>query len=297
MSPVPAGHHADQKLSLSIASDQHQLVKQSDERTSLWKAEGNARLTAGDTQGALDSYSRGIAAANEAGLKGTVLGQLYANRAQVHMRLKNFLAAFEDCKVAIENDPGNGKAYWRGATAALELDRPQEAAAICMRGIKAVGDSDSLSDLLEEARSKLQVTSLSTSSEEDASRNSAQELADRAASLLDRYILAQGASRSKDDARLSMALFQDCLRKDPNNETALIGLGEIFEEGWGDVAQDSIAAKELWVQAAKSGSQRAQMKLCLQALNGWAVNVRQETFRERETSERAGPVSADDDLF
>ena len=38
---------------------------------------------------------------------------------------------------SMSEDPMNGRAYWRAATAALGLDRPDTAAALCMRGIKA----------------------------------------------------------------------------------------------------------------------------------------------------------------
>ncbi|CAE8688544.1 unnamed protein product [Polarella glacialis] len=267
---------------VAVVAEPSTLSAVSDERANLWKVEGNSRLTAGDDAGALDSYTRGIEAASQAGISGKLLSQLHTNRAQAHIRLGSFAEALKDSEVAFASDPSNGKAYWRGATAALRLDNAEEAAAICMRGIRAVGDSAGLAGLLEDARSRLSQGGEPQRCKDpevcDNAPSVAQELADRAAGLLEIYLQADSACRSDDDARRSMRLFQACLKEDPNNESALIGLGDIFEDGLGGAVQDSTAAKQLWLQAAKAGSQRAQMKLCLQALGSWSVTTRQQAL-------------------
>ncbi|CAE7741257.1 NHD1 [Symbiodinium pilosum] len=168
----------------------------------------------------------------------------------------------------MSEDPMNGRAYWRAATAALGLDRPDTAAALCMRGIKVLGDSDTLSSLLEEAKQKLEeakrneegIQTAPACSEEEPSI--ASELSERAAALLRSHRNQDEAERKFDDVRRAVKLFQASLQEDPKNEDALIGLGEILDEGLGGLEPDPDAARVMWMQAATTGSQRAQVKLC-----------------------------------
>lgn len=52
-----------------------------------------------------------------------------------------------------------------------------------------------------------------------------------------------------------------------------MSLGDILDDGLG-VPRDPMGARSLWLQAAKAGSQQAEMKLCVQSLGLWALDVR-----------------------
>eukprot|EP00445_Apocalathium_hangoei_P086542 CAMPEP_0204207248 /NCGR_PEP_ID=MMETSP0361-20130328/71629_1 /ASSEMBLY_ACC=CAM_ASM_000343 /TAXON_ID=268821 /ORGANISM="Scrippsiella Hangoei, Strain SHTV-5" /LENGTH=144 /DNA_ID=CAMNT_0051170805 /DNA_START=26 /DNA_END=457 /DNA_ORIENTATION=+ len=120
------------------------------------KLEGNAKLIAGEDRAASDCYEQGIQAAICEGLSGgRLLSQLRSGKAQALLRLGDAEAAFKCCAEAVANDPLNGKAYWRGATAAMKLDRPKKAAEFCRQGLAAVGESAALRGLLEEAEDAL----------------------------------------------------------------------------------------------------------------------------------------------
>eukprot|EP00439_Symbiodinium_sp_Y106_P049988 s3396_g6.t1 len=252
--------------------DAAEVKRLCEERVATWKSDGNARLTEGDVSSAVECYSRGIDAAKEAGVEGKLLSQLYLNRAQAQTRLGRQAEALQDSEFALEHDQLNGRAYWRAATAALGLNRPDTAAALCMRGIKVLGDSDTLSSLLEEAKQKLeeakrseedtQRAASSQAEAEEAEPTIASELSERAAALLRTYRDQDEAVRKFEDIRRAVKLFQASLQEDSNNEEALLGLGEILDEGLGGLEPDPDAARVLWMQAATTGSQRAQLKMC-----------------------------------
>ncbi|CAE7949520.1 SGTB [Symbiodinium sp. KB8] len=258
-----------------------------EERVATWKSDGNARLTEGDVSGAVECYSRGIDAAKEAGVEGKLLSQLYLNRAQAQARIGKQAEALQDSEFALEHDQLNGRAYWRAATAALGLNRPDTAAALCMRGIKVLGDSDTLSSLLEEAKQKLEEakrsqedTQRAASSQveaEEVEPTIASELSERAAALLRAYRDQDEAVRQFENIRRAVKLFQASLQEDSNNEEALLGLGEILDEGLGGLEPDPDAARVLWMQAATTGSQRAQLKMCIAGSTGKGLKVDMKT--------------------
>ncbi|CAJ1353426.1 unnamed protein product [Effrenium voratum] len=250
----------------------YSTVKLREDQVGHCRAAGNAQLGAGEALAALESYSNGIELCAKHSITGKLLGQLYVNRAQAQARLERHDLALQDCRAGLQEDPGNGRGYWRGASSALKLRQGDEAARLCMRGIKVLGDSASLESLLEEAKAQIEKDKTAIVEEEKETEVSVgQALADRAASLL--LAFRQDPSRA-DDLRRAVKLFEASLQEEPTNESALIGLGEILDEGLGDVPQDQDAAKRLWLQAVTAGSQRAQMKLCLQGLQLFAVAAR-----------------------
>lgn len=292
------------------------------ERPDIWKSEGNARLTAGDDEGATQSYTRGIEAARQAGVAGKVLGQLHANRAQALMRLSRPAEAMEDCEAAVTADPANAKAYWRGGSAALKINQPATAADFCRRGMAIVGESTSLRSLLDEAEEKIK----ELSAEDEHARNvdtalattiadgekriavpsgtnepthaaaadggtigqttqqftavSGQDLADRGLEMLNRYKDAE-LNRDEEDARGAKRFFERALVEDPGNETALLGLGDIYDGGLG-VSRDPLKGGRFWLQAQEGGSRKAQIKLCVQGLDSWAVMVRAQAMGDSD---------------
>jgi tetratricopeptide (TPR) repeat protein len=297
-----------------------------EERPDIWKSEGNARLTAGDNAGAVESYTRGIDAAQQAGIKGKLLSQLHSNRAQALIKLGRASEALEDCEAAVASDTSNAKAYWRGASAALKLNQPATAAEICKRGIRLVGDSLGLQSLLEEAEEKM-VAQESGAADEEAAADpaakdpqdaasegrlsngqngnagskaigqsapanwavaTAQELADSGMGMLRRYKQMEEANRDEEDARGAKRLFERALAEDPHNETALLGLGEIFDEGIG-VPREPVRAGQFWLKAQEGGSRKAQIKLCLQGLDSWAMMVRAQALSGGDLQAEAPP--------
>lgn len=270
----------------------------SDERPDIWKSEGNSRLTAGDDAGAAQCYTRGIDAANQVGVAGKLLSQLHANRAQAFIKLGRLPEAIEDCRTAIRSDASNAKAYWRGANAALKLEQPAVAADLCEQGIKAVGDSLGLAALLDEARERLQVSAEKSQIKEapqGASLITGQDLANRGAAMLSRYKASPTeGTRDIEDAQGARRLFERALAEDPGNETALLGLGDILDEGLG-VERDPQRAGQFWLQAQERGSRKAQVKLSLQGLSSWAVMARAMAFGEAEDTmspaNLGGPVA------
>ncbi|CAJ1437324.1 unnamed protein product [Effrenium voratum] len=172
-------------------------VEQSLEQVGHCRAEGNAQLGAGEALAALESYSNGIELCAKHSITGKLLGQLYVNRAQAQARLERHDLALQDCRAGLQEDPGNGRGYWRGASSALKLRQGDEAARLCMRGIKVLGDSASLESLLEEAKAQIEKDKTAIVEEEEETEVSVgQALADRAASLL--LAFRQDPSRADD---------------------------------------------------------------------------------------------------
>mmetsp|Transcript_66045 Transcript_66045/g.153415 ORF Transcript_66045/g.153415 Transcript_66045/m.153415 type:complete len:326 (+) Transcript_66045:54-1031(+) len=293
-----------------------------EERPNIWKTDGNTKLTEGDYKGALQSYTRGIDAAAEVGLEGYVLSQLFSNRAQAHAKLSNFDMAVEDCEAAIRNDRTNAKAYWRGANAAMKLGSLAVSVDLCTRGIDAVGDSLGLQTMLDEAKARMATAEAAAAqagasgesgnaeAEEDspgvqdlatpaAARQGkerpvtdlqqvipTQELADRGATLLERYKRTEESDRDEDDVVRARRIFEKVLIQERKNETALIGLGEILNEGLG-CNKDTARANQLWMIAVNAGSVKAQIKVALQGLNSWALTLRAQALDNRGESARS----------
>lgn len=298
------------------------------ERADIWKADGNEKLTQGDFKGALQSYTRGIEAAREVQLEGHLLSQLFSNRAQAHFRLNNFEQAVQDCEDAVKSHQGNAKAYWRGANAAMKLGKPAVAVDLCTRGIEAVGDSQGLQAMLEEAKvlmsaeatagaagrqDNAETKATGASEANDAATTelaqppaasqskgkplvdlqqviSTQDLAERGVTLLERYRQAAEPERDEDDVIRAKRIFEKVLSQDRKNEAALIGLGEILEEGLG-CEKDVTKASQLWMMAVNAGSTRAQIKMALQGLSSWAASLRAQAMDKRGSAQEATEAS------
>lgn len=77
----------------------------------------------------------------------TLYSQLFGNRAAVELARNDCAAAVVDCTRALEFEPSNLKAYWRGAKASLQLNRLNEAAAFCEKGLNIDPKNSDLHDL------------------------------------------------------------------------------------------------------------------------------------------------------
>ena len=133
-----------------------------------WKEKGNAKLKADDKDAACECYSRGIEIGVNAISKfqgmaedfeplKKAVSQVLSNRG--HVRLAQGLPklALQDCQRSAEIDFLNTKAYWRGVSAALQLEEQDEdrlqAAELLREGLRLafeVSGGSALSKLLGE---------------------------------------------------------------------------------------------------------------------------------------------------
>ncbi|KAK9866350.1 hypothetical protein WJX84_000684 [Apatococcus fuscideae] len=86
--------------------------------------QANGAFVEDDFETALELYGQAIAASDPA-----QAGEIYAARAQTHLKLENFLEASGDAQRAINLDPKLGKAYLRRGIACFNLDEFEAAKA------------------------------------------------------------------------------------------------------------------------------------------------------------------------
>jgi len=233
------------------------------------------------------------------------LSQLHSNRAQARSKLGEFEQAIEDCEAAIKSDRNNAKAYWRGANAAMKIGRPTVAADLCKRGLESVGDSLDLRAMLDEAEAAAKsggsaategaaLAPASAQQKEKAPLDlqqvvSTTDLADRGETLLERYRRSAEGERDEDDVIRARRIFEKVLLQDRKNETALLGLGEILDDGLG-CEKDPGRATQLWMVAMNAGSTKAQLKMALQGLGSWALTLRAQALDHREPPKPSEPA-------
>ncbi|KAL3419446.1 tetratricopeptide [Phlyctema vagabunda] len=76
---------------------------------------------------------------------------LYANRAQAHMALQNWVEGAIDAEASVECKPvGNAKAWWRRGKCLMEMGRWEEAKEWVGRGLEFEGSESDLVGLLKE---------------------------------------------------------------------------------------------------------------------------------------------------
>jgi len=230
-----------------------------------WKTVGNKLASGGDLDGAIECFSQGIIAAKKADITGTLISQLYSNRALLHLKLDKFKPAIEDAEEAVMHDPKNSKAYWRGATAAMKSELPAISFVFCQQGLQAVGDVLGLGDLLKDCKSKL----IEIHTKKQALRK-AEQLVREATALLSAYKGATAENRSTADATMSAKLYQEALGLDPMNGDAMVGCAELYLHGWG-VAQNESRAIQCLQSALERGSVKAQIMYGQALLAGQGV--------------------------
>jgi len=105
-------------------------------RAETFKKQGNEKLkanTKSSAREALALFTSGL----EVRCSDRVLNaQLHGNRAHVHMLLRQFVEAIDDCKKAIELDKNNLKVYWRAAKSSFHLDLCRNGMQYCEDGLK-----------------------------------------------------------------------------------------------------------------------------------------------------------------
>lgn len=76
---------------------------------------------------------------------------LYANRAQAHMAMMNWVEGAVDAEASVEaKRVGNAKAWWRRGRCLLEMGRLEEAKEWVGRGLEMEGNEADLVGLLKE---------------------------------------------------------------------------------------------------------------------------------------------------
>lgn len=98
---------------------------------------------------AVEHYTAGLASGCA---DDDVRGTLYCNRAHAGLLLKNNRKAYTDAIEATKMIPGNVKAWFRAAKAALALEMPEECARCCVGGLDVEGDNRDLKVMLREAK-------------------------------------------------------------------------------------------------------------------------------------------------
>ncbi|TAQ87984.1 hypothetical protein B7494_g3692 [Chlorociboria aeruginascens] len=122
---------------------------------------GNAEFRKGKHLDAIKFYSLGLQMAitrplwEPSGLVRDEVAGLYANRAQAHMALQNWVEGAMDAESSVEaKKAGNGKAWWRKGRCLMEMGRLAEAKEWVGRGLEMEGNEADLMALLKEIETK-----------------------------------------------------------------------------------------------------------------------------------------------
>lgn len=122
---------------------------------------GNAEFRKGKHAEAIKFYGLGLQMAltrplwEPSGLVRDEVSGLYANRAQAHMALQNWVEGAVDAEASVEaKKTGNAKAWWRKGKCLLEMGRLEEAREWVGRGLEVEGDEADLVGLLRDIEEK-----------------------------------------------------------------------------------------------------------------------------------------------
>ncbi|PSS22316.1 hypothetical protein M430DRAFT_17874 [Amorphotheca resinae ATCC 22711] len=118
---------------------------------------GNTEFRKGKHQEAIKFYGLGLQMAltrplwEPQGLVRDEVAGLYANRAQAHMAMMNWVEGAVDAEASVEaKRVGNAKAWWRRGRCLLEMGRLEEAKEWVGRGLEMEGNEADLVGLLKE---------------------------------------------------------------------------------------------------------------------------------------------------
>lgn len=122
---------------------------------------GNSEFRKGKHIEAIRFYGLGLQMAltrplwEPTGLVRDEVASLYANRAQAHMALQNWVEGAIDAEASVEaKKAGNAKAWWRKGRCLLEMGRLEEAKDWVGRGLEMEGNEADLVGLLKEIEEK-----------------------------------------------------------------------------------------------------------------------------------------------
>lgn len=122
---------------------------------------GNQEFRKGKHLEAIKFYGLGLQMAltrppwEPSGLVRDEVAGLYANRAQAHMALQNWVEGAVDAEASVEaKKAGNSKAWWRKGKCLMEMGRLEEAKEWVGRGLEIEGNEADLVGLLKEIEAK-----------------------------------------------------------------------------------------------------------------------------------------------
>ncbi|KAM7451218.1 Tetratricopeptide repeat protein 4 [Porites harrisoni] len=114
----------------------------------VYKNEGNDEYNKGTFSNAIDYYTDGI----KMNCKDKELNaKLHSNRAAAHLYLGNYTEALNDAKIAVSLQPSFLKAFGRGASACVQLNKFNEAIRWCDKGLAIDPNNDRLLELRNRA--------------------------------------------------------------------------------------------------------------------------------------------------
>jgi translocation protein SEC72 len=122
---------------------------------------GNNEFRKGKHAEAIKFYGLGLQMAltrplwEPTGLVRDEVASLYANRAQAHMAMSNWVEGAIDAEASVEaKKAGNAKAWWRKGRCLMEMGRLEEARDWVGRGLEMEGNEADLVGLLKEIEGK-----------------------------------------------------------------------------------------------------------------------------------------------
>ncbi len=129
-----------------------------------FRESGNDAFRKGRHADAIRHYGFGLDMAlkrplwEPSGLVRDEVAGLYANRAQAHMALQNWVEGAVDAESSVEaKRAGNAKAWWRRGKCLMEMGRLEEAQEWIRRGLEMEGNESDLVALLKEIEGKRKV--------------------------------------------------------------------------------------------------------------------------------------------
>nr|XP_058943770.1 tetratricopeptide repeat protein 4-like [Pocillopora verrucosa] len=124
----PSGEDEEEEKEVTLDFDEDTLTA----IVEVYKNEGNDVYIKEDFLNAIYFYTEGIKV--KCGNK-ELKAKLYNDRATVHFKLGNYQDSLRDATTAHQLQPTYLKAIVRGASACLELNKPEEAYRWCVEGL------------------------------------------------------------------------------------------------------------------------------------------------------------------
>ncbi|CAN9424745.1 unnamed protein product [Alternaria sp. RS040] len=131
--------------------------------------------------------------------KERVIGEaVYVNRALCNLEKKNYRSCIQDCIATLKINPANIKAFYRSATAGLALDKLQEAAWACDRGLALDASNAPLKALKIKIDARKQYIDSVEKARREREEKAASERATMKLALRSRNILTRSTEKPPD---------------------------------------------------------------------------------------------------
>jgi len=177
-----------------------------------------------------------------------LVAQLFSNRAHAQILLKMFVEAVDDCRKAIEIDPKNMKAYFRGAKASLNLELNRNAIDFCEAGLRQDPNDADIMKLRTSCIEKLEGqlkrrAEMASRASGDVNAEEAMAVQQRVNDLNEQCEMMKGSLMQKTRERHKAELTQKTLADQPADTSMYIGVGRTFVREPREVIEDKLNAK------------------------------------------------------